>query len=95
MPRPFCHRRIAGQPAAPVFKPAGIPRMLLGEVVMTLDEFEALRLAALEQLHHERAATQMGVSRPTFSRIVESAHAKVADALPRTPSGKLLRRELV
>jgi predicted DNA-binding protein (UPF0251 family) len=64
--------------------------MLLEEVVMTLDEFEALRLADLEQLYHERAAEQMHVSRPTFSRIIDSARAKVADALVH---GKALRIE--
>lgn len=90
MPRPFCHRRIAGQPAASVFKPAGILRMLHDDVVMTLDEFEALRLADLERLYHERAAEQMQVSRPTFSRIIDSAHAKIADALVH---GKALRIE--
>jgi predicted DNA-binding protein (UPF0251 family) len=90
VPRPFCHRRIAGQPAAPVFKPAGIPTLHLDEVVMTLDEFEALRLADLEKLYHERAAEQMHVSRPTFSRIIDSAHTKIADALVH---GKALRIE--
>ena len=90
MPRPHCPRRIAGQPAASVFKPAGVPTRLLDEVVMTLDEFEALRLADLERLYHERAAEQMRVSRPTFSRIIDAAHAKVADALVH---GKALRIE--
>jgi uncharacterized protein len=59
-------------------------------VVMTLDEFEALRQADLVGLYQEQAAEQMGVSRPTFSRIVESAHRKVADALVH---GKALRME--
>jgi predicted DNA-binding protein (UPF0251 family) len=90
VPRPFCHRRIAGRPVAPVFKPAGIPTVLLDEVVMTLDEFEALRLADLEKLYHERAAEQMHVSRPTFSRIIDSAHSKIADMLVH---GKALRIE--
>ena len=90
MPRPFCHRRISGRPAAPVFKPAGIPTVLLDEVVMTLDEFEALRLADLERLYHEGAAEQMHVSRPTFSRIIDSAHTKIADALVH---GKAIRIE--
>ncbi|HNV03799.1 MAG TPA: DUF134 domain-containing protein [Vicinamibacterales bacterium] len=90
MPRPFCHRHVAGQPAAPVFKPAGVPALLLGDVVMTLDEFEALRLADLERLYHKRAAEQMGVSRPTFSRIVDSARVKIADAIVH---GKALRIE--
>jgi predicted DNA-binding protein (UPF0251 family) len=60
------------------------------EVVMTLDEFEALRQADLGGLYQEQAAEQMGVSRPTFSRIIESAHRKVADALVH---GKALRIE--
>jgi uncharacterized protein len=90
VPRPFCHRYIAGQPVAPVFKPAGIPKLLLEEVVMTLDEFEALRLADLEKLYQERAAEEMRVSRPTFSRIIDYAHTKIADALVH---GKALRIE--
>lgn len=57
---------------------------------MTLDEFEALRQADLVGLYQRQAAEQMGVSRPTFSRIIESAHRKVADALVH---GKALRIE--
>jgi uncharacterized protein len=90
LPRPHCCRRIAGQPAASVFKPIGIPMRLLEEVVMTLDEFEAIRLADLDGLYQESAATQMEVSRPTFSRITASAHRKLADALVH---GKALRIE--
>jgi uncharacterized protein len=81
VPRPFCPRRIAGRPGAPVFKPAGIPMRELEEVVMTLDEFEALRLADLEGLYQEQAAERMNVSRPTFGRVIDSAHRKLADAL--------------
>lgn len=90
MPRPPCERSISGSPVAAVFKPVGIPACELEEVVMTLDEFEALRLADLDGLYQEAAAGQMKVSRPTFSRIVESAHRKVADALVH---GKALRIE--
>jgi predicted DNA-binding protein (UPF0251 family) len=90
LPRPFCCRRIAGRPAASIFMPIGIPVRELDEVVMTLDEFEAIRLADLGGLHQEQAADEMRVSRPTFSRIIESAHRKVADALAH---GKALRIE--
>ena len=72
------------------FKPAGVPMRELEAVVLALDEFEALRLADLEGLYQEQAAEQMGVSRPTFSRVVESARRKVADALVH---GKVLRIE--
>jgi predicted DNA-binding protein (UPF0251 family) len=90
MPRPFCRRRIAGQPAAPIFKPIGIPLLDLEEVIMSLDEFEAIRLADLDGLYQEQAAEQMRVSRATFSRIIESAHRKLADVLVH---GKALRIE--
>ena len=90
MPRPFCRRLVAGRPPVVVFKPMGTPICELDEVVMTLDEFEASRLADLEGLHQEQAAERMGVSRPTFSRIIDTAHRKVADALVH---GKALRIE--
>ena len=90
MPRPFCCRRIAGKPAASIFKPIGIPVVELDEAVMTLDEFEAMRLADLDGLYQEQAAEQMSVSRTTFSRIVVSARRKMADALVH---GKALRIE--
>ena len=64
-----------------MFKPVGIPARALEQVVMTLDEFEAMRLADLDGSYQEQAARQMNVSRPTFSRIIESAHRKMADAL--------------
>ncbi len=81
MPRPPCCRRVSGKPAAPIFKPAGIPARSLEEVVMTLDEFEAIRLADFEGLYQDQAAEQMRVSRPTFGRIVEVARRKVAEAI--------------
>ncbi len=90
MPRPHCRRFVSGSPAASVFKPAGIPLRALDEVVLALDEFEALRLADLEQLYQEAAADRMGISRPTLSRILDSARRKVADALVH---GKALRIE--
>jgi predicted DNA-binding protein (UPF0251 family) len=90
MSRPCCLRRVGCQPPAGLFKPAGVPACALEQVTLTLDEVEALRLADLNGLYQEQAATQMRVSRPTFSRIVEQARRKVADALIH---GKALRLE--
>jgi uncharacterized protein len=90
MPRPRCLRRICCVPGVTYFKPAGIPLRLLEEVVVTLDEVEALRLADLEGMYQEKAAARMNISRPTFSRLIESAHKKVAEALVK---GKALRLE--
>ena len=51
------------------------------EIMLTLDEFEALRLADFEGLYHEQAADRMNVSRQTFGRIVEAARKKLTQAL--------------
>jgi hypothetical protein len=50
-------------------------------LMLQMDELEALRLADKEGLYHEEAAERMGVSRVTFGRILQQAHAKVATAL--------------
>lgn len=79
MPRPVHCRRVAHQPGSARFEPADVAAG--PEVVLGLDELEALRLADLEGLYQEQAADEMGISRPTFGRIVASARRKVADAL--------------
>ena len=81
MPRPKCHRQVCGSPDSNYFKPRGIPSLDLDEVVLHLDEFEAIRLADHEQLYQEEAAARMNISRQTFGRIIESAHRKIADVL--------------
>ena len=50
-------------------------------VVMTLDEFETIRLLDREGLTQEQCAERMGVSRPTVTAIYDSARKKVAEAL--------------
>ena len=81
MARPFKCRRIHGDPAADYFKPRAIPLASLEEVNLTIDEFEAIRLADLEGLYQQQAAKKMQVSRQTFGNILDSAHKKIADAL--------------
>jgi predicted DNA-binding protein (UPF0251 family) len=73
-----------------MFKPAGVPACSLEEVVLTVDELEALRLADLVGMYQEQAAGQMKISRPTFGRIIESARRKVAEAIVQ---GKALKIE--
>jgi predicted DNA-binding protein (UPF0251 family) len=53
----------------------------LEDVYLTLDEFEAVRLACLEGLRQVDAAKRLKISRPTFSRILTSAQRKIADGL--------------
>ena len=79
--RPKQCRKVCCIPDTHYFKPKGIPSDELEEVMLTIDEFEAVRLADLEGLYQEQAAQKMGISRQTFGRIIESAHQKIADAL--------------
>lgn len=81
MVRPRKERMVDIDPRASYFKPRGIPMIDLQEVRLTIDELEALRLADLNGLSHEKAGKEMGVSRATFGRIVEAARRIVADAL--------------
>lgn len=62
----------------------------LEEVVLGLDELEALRLVDFEALSQEQAGDKMGVSRGTVGRLLEKGRSTVADALLH---GKALRIE--
>jgi predicted DNA-binding protein (UPF0251 family)/predicted Fe-Mo cluster-binding NifX family protein len=90
MARPFKCRRVAFMPGVTFFKPAGIPLRMLEEVRLTVEEAEAIRLKDLEGLEQEEGANKMNISRPTFQRILASAHQKMADALL---NGKSIRIE--
>ena len=60
MPRPFKCRRVLGMPKSDYLKPSGIPLSDLREIDLTIDEFEAIRLADLEGLYQEDAAKKGG-----------------------------------
>ena len=81
MSRPCKCRCVCGNPQADYFKPRGIPVSQLEEIILTLDEFEAVRLADLDGLYQEEAAKMMNISRQTFGNIIESAHNKIANAI--------------
>ena len=79
MPRPPRCRRICGAPQVDKFCPNG------GEdvepILLTLDEYEVIRLVDLEQKTHEQCAAQMDISRSTVQEIYESARRKIASCL--------------
>lgn len=81
MPRPKRCRFVASNPGITYFKPRGVPLRTLEVMEVSLDEFEAIRLADYEAQYQEEAAEKMGVSRQTFGRIIESGRKKIADAL--------------
>ncbi len=88
MSRPCKKRTVCLDLKTAYFKPRGIPMTELSEIVLEVDEMEAVRLADLEGKYQEDAAVKMGISRPTFGNIINRAHAKIAEALIR---GKALR----
>jgi predicted DNA-binding protein (UPF0251 family) len=79
--RPRKCRIVRSSPASRFFKPRGIPLCDLQIVALKDEEWEAIRLADYERLDQETAAKNMGVSRPTFSRVLSNARANVAKAL--------------
>jgi predicted DNA-binding protein (UPF0251 family) len=90
MPRPTRWRRVSFIPQVAYFKPAGVPKAILDKVLLSVEEAEAIRLKDLEGLQQEECAQRMRISRPTFHRLLESARAKLADALI---NGKAIRIE--
>jgi predicted DNA-binding protein (UPF0251 family)/DNA-directed RNA polymerase subunit RPC12/RpoP len=81
---------VTREPTVSVYKPAGVPAMDLEEILITIDEFEALRLADYKGLSQRDACTEMQISQPTFNRILSSARHKVASGLVQ---GHVLRIE--
>ena len=74
-------RKVSFIPPINYFKPAGIALTALDEVNLLIEEAEAIRLKDLEGLEQEECAQKMNISRTTFSRILDSARQKIADAL--------------
>lgn len=79
-PRPKRTRKVIHPPGFRGFKPFGCPEPKGNEVKLLLEEYEAIRLADHQNLPQVEAARLMGVSRPTFSRVYESARRKIAKA---------------
>jgi len=74
MPRPPRCRRICGAPQVDTFCPNGCENT--EPILLTLDEYEVIRLVDLEQQTHEQCAAQMDISRSTVQEIYESRTAQ-------------------
>jgi predicted DNA-binding protein (UPF0251 family) len=81
MPRPRIYRQVENTFKVTRFKPQGVPARDLEETVIPVEGLEALRLADMLGMDQEEAAARMGVSRPTFSRVLTAARKAVARAL--------------
>ncbi len=87
MSRPQKERLVDNPPKYSEFKPAGVAAKFLDQIELTLDEYEALRLADYEAMSQEDAAATMQISRPTFTRLIAAARFKISDFLI---NGKIL-----
>ena len=82
MARPVKNRIIQSMPRCEGVLPLGYDDSKEYEnVIMTVDEFEAIRLIDYEGANQESCAESMGISRSTVTNIYESARVKLADAL--------------
>ncbi|HAK45383.1 MAG TPA: DNA-binding protein [Spirochaeta sp.] len=78
MPRPEKDRIVNTPPLFNSFKPTGFVKSGLKQVIISLDEYEAIRLADNMGLDHSEAAQRMEISRSTFTRLIEKARKKVS-----------------
>jgi predicted DNA-binding protein (UPF0251 family) len=80
MARPVHCRKIGMPPRMMGYRPYGMERCRNGSVNLKYEEFESVRLIDYQKLSQNDASKQMNVSRPTFTRIYNSALKTIAMA---------------
>ncbi len=80
MPRKKRDRRLLAPPAIKGLSVYG-PKNRSEQVCLYFEEYEAIKLLDYENMTQEEAAVCMDVSRPTLTRIYESARNKVAQSM--------------
>lgn len=78
MPRPRKWRTVCCIPERTVFGPLGPGKGASNHVIMTVDEYETIRLIDFEGMNQEECSKSMGVARTTVQRIYNDARKKVA-----------------
>lgn len=87
MPRPMKGRRVCKMPSVNKFGPLNVPKNPDEAIIMTVDEYETIRLIDLEGYKQEDCAKQMNVARTTVQGIYIEARKKIADSIV---NGKIL-----
>lgn len=90
MPRPRKRRHVCCLPERKLFGALDIPISEDNFVIMTVEEYECVRLMDYEGLMQETCAEQMQVARTTVQRIYNDARKKIALALV---EGKIIKIE--
>jgi predicted DNA-binding protein (UPF0251 family) len=75
-------RKVLNPPAIKGFKPYGpeVSKNIKEPVLLHYEEYEAFRLCDYDMYNHKQASVEMGISRPTFTRIYASVRKKLAKA---------------
>jgi predicted DNA-binding protein (UPF0251 family) len=84
MPRRKRLRKVVAPPGFRGYKPFGHRHGQRNPIELLYEEYEAIKLSDYDLLNHQEASHLMGISRPTFARIYESARRKIAKALVET-----------
>lgn len=80
MARPPIVRTVCSLPPVAEFVPA-VSCGIVGEVTMSVDEYETVKLIDFEGMSQQECARQMGVARTTVQAIYGSARSKLARCL--------------
>ncbi|MGI5911918.1 MAG: DUF134 domain-containing protein [Syntrophomonadaceae bacterium] len=78
--KPKC-RHVEFIPDVTAYKPVGISHFCSEEVILRVEEIEAIRLKDYLGMEQEECAKKMQISRPTFQRILVEGRTKIAKAL--------------
>lgn len=79
MARPKKCRKINAEPSYDCFTPDGFPSGV--PIILTVDEFEVIRLVDLEGLTQAECAFEMEVARTTVTDMYDSARKKIAECI--------------
>lgn len=88
--RPRKWRKVCCVPENRMFGPIDILSLEDNPIIMTVEEYETIRLIDFEGLLQEESAERMGVARTTVQRIYGEARKKIAEAIV---NGKVLKIE--
>lgn len=90
MARPRKRRRVCRLPSIKIFGPLDGNFNSDNFIILSVEEYETIRLIDLEGLEQEQCAERMEVARSTIQRMYQEAKRKVADSLV---NGKTLKIE--
>ena len=90
MHRPIKCRKVCCLPQSDIYGPLNVSIKEEQFVIMTVDEYEAIRLIDLEGFTQEECANQMNIARTTVQGIYNDARRKLAESLV---NGRVLRIE--